>query len=349
MYKEDALLVTFVDDCGLAVKRPEQIKWFVETLRKKGFELEVEGDFTAFLGVSFEKLDDGRIHMNQPGLTKKLLEYTGMTDSNPNKSPNTEVGLGKDEQGEPWDESIWKMSAVVGMMLYLSTNTRPDISFAVSAVARHSKNPKHSHARAVKTILRYLKGTIDKGIYITLDGTMNLRTYCDADFAGLFGKESPRNIDGAKSRGGFVVFFGGVPLVWKSQLLSCICLSTLESEYQQLSKTMTVLIGIQHLMYELLTVLKEERLGKMTTMIACTVFEDNNGALILAKNQRVTNRTKYFHVKWHHFWSHVSNDDGKDGGIVVRKIDTKDQLADFLTKPLSKDLFEQNRKGVMGW
>ena len=87
----------------------------------------------------------------------------------------------------------------------------------------------------------------------------------------------------------------------------------------------------------------------MTTLIACTVFEDNNGALILAKNQRVTNRTKYFHVKWHHFWSHVSNNDGKDGGIVVRKIDTKDQLADFLTKPLSKDLFERNRKGVMGW
>ena len=52
------------------------------------------------------------------------------------------------------------------MLLYLSTNTRPDISFAVSQVCRFGADPKQSHASAVKTLLRYLKGTADKGMLI---------------------------------------------------------------------------------------------------------------------------------------------------------------------------------------
>ena len=58
---------------------------------------------------------------------------------------------------------------------------------------------------------------------------------------------------------------------------------------------------------------------------ATTIFEDNNGALLLATNQRVTSRTKYFNVKWHFFWQHVKN-----GDIKVERISTTDQLADFL-------------------
>ena len=57
----------------------------------------------------------------------------------------------------------WNYRSIIGMLLYLSTNTRPDIAFAVSQAARFSNHPKQSHARAVKTIIRYLKGTQDKG------------------------------------------------------------------------------------------------------------------------------------------------------------------------------------------
>jgi hypothetical protein len=82
-------------------------------------------------------------------------------------------------------------------------------------------------------------------------------------------------------------------------------------------------------------------------MVASTqsrVFEDNNGALLLATNQRVTARTKYFLVKWHFFWGHV-----KSGAIKVLKICTTLQRADFLTKGLPRNLFEKIRKLVQGW
>jgi hypothetical protein len=74
------------------------------------------------------------------------------------------------------------------------------------------------------------------------------------------------------------------------------------------------------------------------------MFEDNNGALALATNQRITTRTKYFHVKWHHFWNAVTT-----GDIEVVKVSTKDQLADYLTKGLPHEVFEYIHNLVQGW
>ena len=81
-----------------------------------------------------------------------------------------------------------------------------------------------------------------------------------------------------------------------------------------------------------------------TLMIKCQVFEDNNGTLLLATNQRITNRTKYFQVKWHFFWSYVC-----DGTIVILKVGTQEQWADYLTKGLNRESFERVRKLVQGW
>lgn len=198
----------------------------------------------------------------------------------------------------------------------------------------------------MKTIVRYLKGTRDKGIYITVTGTFDLKTYCDADFCGLFGSEDSRDRNSARSRGGYIISFGGVPLLWKSWLISRICLSTLESEYCALSRTMVQVIALRNLIEELID---ELGLDDMRAVVASRVFEDNNGALLLATNQRITSRTKYFLSSWHHFWSHVSTNGGKDGNTVVEKVATDAQCADYLTKGLSRELFERNRKMVQGW
>ena len=66
--------------------------------------------------------------------------------------------LGSDPDGKEMTDP-WNYRSVIGMLLYLSGNTRPDIQFAVSQVARFSHSPKQSHANAVKHIIQYLKGT----------------------------------------------------------------------------------------------------------------------------------------------------------------------------------------------
>jgi hypothetical protein len=81
---------------------------------------------------------------------------------------------------------------------------------------------------------------------------------------------------------------------------------------------MRQLIPLCLLIIELLDAIGEDGEENLKSSISCTVFEDNNGALALATNQRITARTKYFHVKWHHFWKAVTT-----GDIAVVKIDIK--------------------------
>ena len=91
-----------------------------------------------------------------------------MTDATHKSTPAATSPLGTDKFGEPFKEE-WSYPAAVGMLLYLSSNTRPDIQFAVHQVARFSHCPRQSHAQAVKRILRYLASTSSKGTIFTPD------------------------------------------------------------------------------------------------------------------------------------------------------------------------------------
>ena len=109
-----------------------------------------------------------------------------MTDGNPNWTPTTQVPLGSDPDGEPFNQESFNYASIVGMLLYVANNTRPDITFAVSQVARFSAAPKVSHAQAIKTIVRYLARNPGKGLIIKLDDQFFIKCWVDADFAGLY-------------------------------------------------------------------------------------------------------------------------------------------------------------------
>lgn len=110
----------------------------------------------------------------------------------------------------------WKYSSIVGMLLFLSSNTRPDIAFAVSQVCRFNSDPKQSHATAVKTIIRYLLCTREKRMILRPAlGPLKLDLYVDADFAGLHGQGEPdRDPNSVKSRMGFIIFLNDCPVFW---------------------------------------------------------------------------------------------------------------------------------------
>ena len=127
--------------------------------------------------------------MTQTGLINKIIKTMGMETCNPNKTPAMQVALASDPDNKPFDQAKWSYLSIVGMLLYVSNNTRPDITFAVSQVARFTSNPKESHASAIKTIVRYLADTCNKGVIVCPDGTFNLETYVDANFAGLWKHE----------------------------------------------------------------------------------------------------------------------------------------------------------------
>jgi hypothetical protein len=348
LYKENILMVLYVDDAGIAAPSKDIIDKFVKDLKDLNFDLDIEDDFNSYLGIGIEEFPDGSRHMTQKGLIRKILNTTKMTNCNPNWFPASQVALGSDPDGEPYDQEMFSYSSVVGMLLYLSNNTRPDITFAVSQVARFTHSPKKTHAAAVKSIIRYLARTQDKGIIVQPDGSYNLRCWVDADFSGLHGREPESNASSAKSRYGYIITFAGVPLVWKSQLISEICLSTLHAEYVGLVSAVRAMIPIRSLTVDVLSFL--DLPSNKPVEVHCTVFEDNQGAYLLATNQRITSRTKYFNVKYHFFWSFVYHPErNPHGWLVVIKCPTDKMNADYLTKGLGRVIYQENRLRVQGW
>ena len=340
-YGKNLILVQYVDDCGIGAPDMKTINAFIEKLRKKGFKLTQEGSFAEFLGIKFERTKDESFKLTQKGLITKILQATEMEDCNPNSLPAPRDALGSDKNGEPYHES-WNYRAVVGMLLYLSTNTRPDIAFAVSQIARHSADPKKSHASAVKSLLRYLKKTLNHGMVIHPTSKWLLDLYVDSDFCGLFNQEDERDPNSARSRMGYVIRFCGCPVIWKSQLMTAITQSTTEAEYQALSAALRVFLPLKMLIEEMIEQMCSSALEG--AVVRATVFEDNQSAYYLATNQRITNRTRYFLTKWHWFWDQYNSKQ-----FDIQKCPTADMLADYLTKQLAKDDFEKNRLAVQGW
>jgi hypothetical protein len=228
------------------------------------------------------------------------------------------------------------------MLLCLTTNTRPDLAFAVSQAARFSHNPKKSHATGIKTIIRHLHRTSDKGMIVKPTGVLGLENYVDASFAGIYGVEPADSPISVKSRTGIITFLAGCPLTWKSQLQGSIALSTFHSEHSGLSHSMRILIPLRELLLE--TVKMLDLPAAMASKIYCRVHEDNASALLLVNAQHLNNRNKCLAVKMHHFWSSV-----KPGIIEVIRCETALMLADPFTKPLAREIFERLRKLIQGW
>ena len=166
--------------------------------------------------------------------------------------------------------------------------------------------------------------------------------YVDADFSGNWKKEESHKRDSARSRHGYVIIYNSCPILWKSQLQSEIALSSTESEY----------IGISHGLRDaipIMEILKEMKLlrfpiGCTSSKLHCRVFEDNSGAIEMAKVHKYRPRTKHVNVKYHHFRDHVER-----GDIVINAIGTSEQPADILTKPVNESLLKKHRKFIMGW
>ena len=127
--------------------------------------------------------------------------------------------LGTDANGfeakRDWHNSY---ASVIWMILYLASNTKPDISFAIHQCAWFTQNTKASHDTAVKRICWYLQGTKDNGLVFNPYKKLVVNCYTDAYFAGLWGHESPQDPICARSRTVFVATFAYFPLLWVSKL-----------------------------------------------------------------------------------------------------------------------------------
>ena len=151
----------------------------------------------------------------------------------------------------------------------------------------------------------------------------------------------------AKSRTGYVIMVAGCPLLWVSKLQTEVAVSTMMAEYIALSQYMRDMLPLKELVKTMAKVVTGDENVKVTAK--SDVFEDNNGALTVATMPRITPQSKFFTVKYHFFREHVMTDENPEGEVHIQKIDTKDQLADLMTKGAVERVFVPLRDRLMGW
>jgi hypothetical protein len=131
--------------------------------------------------------------------------------------------LEKCGEEEKVDATLFKQ--IVGSLRYLC-NIRPDIGFSVGLVSRYMDDPRISHMKAARRILRYLNGTINYGIFFpssTDDNDALITCYSDSDW---YGDKSDRR---STTCSFFKVF--GAPISWCSRKQSVVAFSSCEAEY----------------------------------------------------------------------------------------------------------------------
>src|SRR5436853_7195778 len=176
----DILIIQiYVDDIIFGSTNDILCKEFSQTMQQE-FEMSHMGELNYFLGLQIKQLKNGTF-INQSKYANELLKRFGMYNSGSKKTPmGTTTMLDKDESGKSVDQKLYR--GMIGSLLYLTTS-RLDIMFSVCICATYQSNPKESHLKSVKRILRYLKHTTDFGLFYPNSCEFDLLSYSDADFA----------------------------------------------------------------------------------------------------------------------------------------------------------------------
>ncbi|GKB56715.1 retrovirus-related pol polyprotein from transposon TNT 1-94, partial [Tanacetum coccineum] len=122
------------------------------------------------------------IFINQSKYALESLKKYDFDSCDPVDTPMVEKSkLDEDKEGKPVDPSQYH--GMIDTLLYL-TASRPDLQFAICMCARYQAPPTEKHLHAVKRIFRYLRGTVNRGLWYPKDSSISLTAFADADHAG---------------------------------------------------------------------------------------------------------------------------------------------------------------------
>ncbi|XP_075474543.1 secreted RxLR effector protein 161-like [Primulina tabacum] len=209
------------------------------------------GKASKILGMEICKdREKGLLHITQQGYISKVLSRFNMLNSKPVITPIGAHFKLSTEQSPSFEDEVSDMmkipyASATGSIMYGMVSTRPDIAYASSLISRYMSNPGHEHWRAVKWVLRYLKGAYEVGLnYNNIWNTSEkVCGYVDADFAG--------DKDQRRSQTGYTFTLYGNTVSWKSTLQPIVALSTTESEYIAVTEAFKEALWIKGLVEEL--------------------------------------------------------------------------------------------------
>ena len=321
--QEVVYMIVYVDDILIATKKLKDAMMIEDNIAEQ-FEARRLGEAKFFLGMEIERNRDAKVlTLKQSKYVNELLEKFSMTDAKPRSVPATAaLELRKPEDDEALLAANYSYKELVGALLYIWVCTRPEIAYIVGVLSRYMSCSTWEHWQAAKGVLRYLRGSPDRGLTFEGSNGLELVGYCDADYAG--------DIDSRRSTTGYVYKLGGTAISWASKLQQTVALSTTEAEYMAATQAAKEALWLKKL-------LKDLKLWDGPLQIRC----DNQGAIKLSKHHEEHARSKHIDVQWH-----FPRDKVAEGDIAIEYCNTKEMVADCMTKAVPRGVFEICLQGM---
>jgi hypothetical protein len=308
-----------VDDFIVKTRVPAHLDHLRKTLEGR-YAITVQSPASVLLGMHIVRSPDGYALHQTPFLDETLQKY-GFQDARPTAVPAIPIGdeLAQTKSGKLTSLGKFSLQAIVGSLLWLARMTRPDIAYAVARLAQRVADPSPVAYAMAGRILRYLKGSRGRGLFYRKTGNTQLVGYVDSDFA--------MDPDDRKSHSSWLYMLAGAPVSWRSVKQSnTLALSSTEAELVAAVDAAREAAWFISLFTEMGTALT----------LPLQIYEDNQAAIYLARLGLSGRRTKHMDLRYH--FIHALT---KDGRIRLDKVDTKDNLADVGTKPLTQHLFHR--------
>jgi len=321
--KERNAVLLWVDDFIYLCESESLRATFIDLVRRK-FTVPSFQPLRTFLGMEIiHNVKLGTMQLNQATTTRVLLERAQMTQSN---AVNTPVVAGAifSKTDCPADASTntstTEFRSLIALLNFISCWTRPDITFIVNKLCKFMSNPGELHWKMLKHLLRYMGGTIEHGLFFSIDKSSSnpLIGYSDSSFG-----DCP---DSGRSTLAYVFLYHGCVLSWFSKLNTYVTLSTNQSEYSALA-----LAGREA--EWIISILNDIDYDVPITPVPILV--DNAGVVSLVFNPVEHQSNK--HVK---LSSHYARELTDAKVIFPKKVASESNLADIFTKPLPNVQFK---------
>jgi dUTPase len=244
----------------------------------------------------------------------------------------------------------------VGEIIYAMVTCRPDISFAIIKLSQYSVKPGAIHYEALKHLYKYLMHTKDDGIYYwreqphpTLPAGELPVTKRDGNYdesikqerkiheartlTALVDSDHASDSTHRRSVTGIHIHIAGGTVLWKTKYQDTVAQSSTEAEFIAAAEAGKYILYLRTILDEI--GLQQEQ--------ATIVYEDNQGALLMAQAKQPTKRTKHIEVKHFVLQQWVEQD-----LIDFKRISTHDNSADAMTKATPRTLFYRHMNHIMG-
>ena len=353
----DAYLGTWVDDGVFVGKDSKLFDKLIQELQALGSDIDptlgAHGELDYVLGIDVTLTRVGEsveVELSHRAAVEALIDQH-IPNAHPVATPCLKVlSRAKEPLTETERRQMEKLPYrnVVGALLHISRWTRPDISFSVGHSSRFNHDPRPNHWKALMRILRYLKGTLDKWVIIKIrnlpiaadpeheEKCAKIRRaigdyptivgYSDSDLAGC--------PDTTRSTGGYVFYFDGCLVSWRSKRQSKVATSTAVAEYYALNDAAKEGLYLKRLAAEF------DPSGRSPKLV---ILGDNETANNMGLLEKFSDKTKHVRIAESYLHEMISTKQ-----LELHHVPSGSNIADIMMKPLGRVAFERLRNLLLG-